>query len=108
MSAADPAERQLIAKSGAHTRWARCEDRSAATAPARERFLERFEDEVDPDRKLDPAERARRAEHARRAYFARLALKSARARRRARELEADADAADAELAALETTEAVAQ
>ena len=74
------AERKLHAQLAAHTKWAKCDDPSAATAPARSAFLRRFEDEVDPDRTLDPAERARRAEHARKAYFKRLALKSARAR----------------------------
>lgn len=74
-------ERKLIAQIAAHESWARTADRTARTAKAREGFLKRFEDEVDPDRKLEPAERARRAEHARKAYFARLALKSAKARR---------------------------
>lgn len=67
---------------GAHESWARTEDRTARTAPAREAFNRRFEDQVDPDRALDPAERARRADSARKAYYARLALKSAQARRR--------------------------
>ena len=52
------------------------------TAKARESFLARFEDEVDPDRRLPADERLRRAEHARKAYFTQLALKSAKARRR--------------------------
>ncbi|MCT2262479.1 hypothetical protein M3F59_12785 [Brachybacterium muris] len=42
-----------------------------------------------------------RAEHLRRAHFKRLALKSAQARRRAKGLLAQADQADAELAAAE-------
>jgi hypothetical protein len=45
-------------------------------------MLEKFEDEVDPNRELPEAERAHRAEFARKAYFQRLALKSAQARRR--------------------------
>lgn len=68
--------------------------------------MERFEREVDPDGVLTPAERARRADHARKAHFARLSLASARSRRRAAEaraavpvLEAEANAADAELLA---------
>ena len=48
-----------------HSRWARTEDRKAATRPGRAAFMRRFEDRVDPERKLDPAERARRAEGAR-------------------------------------------
>lgn len=55
-------------------------DSRALTAPARTRFLERFEREVDPDGALPPEERARRARQARTAYFTRLALKSASAR----------------------------
>lgn len=44
--------------------------------------MEKFEYQVDPQRKLLPAERAKRAENARKAYYQRLALKSAQARRR--------------------------
>lgn len=80
-----------------HSFWASCADRSAATAPARRGFEDRFLDKVDPERKLPPAERAIRAEHARKAYFAGLALRSAQSRRKAREATAAADAADAEL-----------
>ena len=54
------------------------------TGPARKAFLDRFEQEVDPDNKLEPAERARRAEFAKKAYFTRLALASAKSRRRAK------------------------
>lgn len=77
-----PPERQLIGQIAAHESWARTENRSARTAPARQAALDRFERDVDPDGELAPAERARRAEHARKAYFKRLALKSAQARRR--------------------------
>ena len=59
-------------------------DSREITRPARERFLARFLDEVDPDRALPEPERLRRAEAARKAYFAQLALKSARARTRSR------------------------
>lgn len=81
-SSLTPAERSLRAQIAAHESWARTDDRSARTANARRAMLDRFERQVDPDRKLPPAERAKRAEHARKAYFARLALASARARRR--------------------------
>lgn len=80
--AATESELALAGRIGAHKSWANTEDRAARTAPAREAFNRRFEDEVDPDRKLDPAERARRSESARKAYYAGLALKSAQARRR--------------------------
>jgi hypothetical protein len=62
--------------------WSRTDDRSARTRPAREKFLQRFEREVDPDCALPPRERALRAEHAKRAYMLKLAKKSAAARRR--------------------------
>lgn len=55
-------------------------DSRELTQPARAKFLERFEREVDPERMLPEAERLRRAECARRAYFAKLAYQSARAR----------------------------
>ncbi len=74
-------ERRLLATAAGHQSWANTTDRAARTQPGRSAFLERFERQVDPERKLDPAERAVRAEHARRAYFALLALKSARSRR---------------------------
>lgn len=73
-------QRRLRGQIAAHTSWAKTEDRSARTRNARAKFDERFEREVDPDRKLPPAERARRAEYARKAYFQRLAAKSAKAR----------------------------
>ncbi|GIJ50001.1 hypothetical protein Val02_68870 [Virgisporangium aliadipatigenens] len=81
MPAANPSDRALVARQAAHTRWARCDDPKAATAPARKGFLARFEREVDPDQTLDPAERARRAEHAMRAYMTRMAMRSSQSRR---------------------------
>lgn len=75
-----PTQRKLRAQIAAHERWSREPDRAASTAKARQAFLDKFEEQVDPDRVLDPAERARRAEHARKAHFKRLALRSARAR----------------------------
>lgn len=66
---------------GAHTRWAQTDNRTAATQPARDALMRKFEDEVDPERTLPVAERARRAASARKAYFQKLALKSAQARR---------------------------
>lgn len=75
------AERSSIGRLGAHTKWALTEDRSAATQPARDALLRKFEDQVDPGRRLPPEERAKRAESARRAHYQRLALKSAQVRR---------------------------
>ena len=67
---------------GAYTRWARTDDRSAATWPARKALEDKFEWEVDPERKLTPTERAKRAEYARKAYYQRLAMKPVQARQR--------------------------
>ena len=75
-------DRFLSASIAANHRWAHEPDRAAATRPARDAFERRFEDEVDPDRKLSPSERGRRAANAKKAYFHRLALKSAQARRK--------------------------
>jgi hypothetical protein len=75
------AERRQIAKIGGLTSWANTTDRTMRTQPGRDAFLARFEDQVDPQRRLSPQERARRAEAAKKAYFARLALKSAQKRR---------------------------
>lgn len=76
-----PSERSLRGQIAAHESWARSEDPSARTAPARKAALDRFEKQVDPDGVLTPSERAKRAEHARKAHFKRLALKSAKVRR---------------------------
>jgi hypothetical protein len=69
------------ARIGALARWARTEDRIAATAPARAAFMRRFEVQVDPDGCMAPRERTQRAEYARRAYMAALARRSAAVRR---------------------------
>jgi hypothetical protein len=80
--ARDPIERSLISTLGAAESWARTEDRSARTAPARRTFKDRFRRDIDaqyPD--VPEAARAAMAEHARKAYYLRLALKSVQARR---------------------------
>lgn len=66
-------------------------DPRITTRAARQAFMRRFENAVDPDRLLPEGERQRRAECARRLYFARLALKSAKARRRRRLPESEKD-----------------
>ncbi len=77
-----PSERVLRARMAAHISWAKTDDRSARTAPARKAALARFEDQVDPDGRLSATERTRRTEHAMRAHMTRLALRSAQVRRR--------------------------
>lgn len=86
-------ERKLRAEIAAHMSWANTENRSARTAPARRALDERFLAEAGGD----PV----RAAHLRKAYYQRLALKSAQSRRRAKEATAAAEAAEAELAALQ-------
>ena len=65
-------KKNINARIAAEISWARTQDRSARTRPAREAFLKRFEREVDPEGKLPPDERARRANHALRAHMLRL------------------------------------
>jgi hypothetical protein len=76
-----PAERILRARLAAHSLHAQVNSRDH-TKPARRAFMDRFEDQVDPNRVLPNAERQRRVEQAKKAYFTRLALKAAQARRR--------------------------
>jgi hypothetical protein len=66
----------------AEVSWSRTTDRRARTQAARDKFLERFEREVDPDGTLPPDQRRQRAEHAKKAYMLRLAKRSALARKR--------------------------
>jgi hypothetical protein len=81
MPSRDPVVRQQVARIGGLARSARYDGREVTSA-ARRGFMARFEDEVDPDRRLPPDERARRAQAAMRAHMARLALRSARSRRK--------------------------
>jgi hypothetical protein len=77
----------LIGQLGAAGKWAKTDDRTAATAAARkaaeDRFVrlarEKFGD-------LPPDELARRAEYLRKQHFVRMALKSVQARRRRKKL----------------------
>lgn len=82
MTGESPAERALRARAAAFTRWAKTDDRPAATAAARSAARNRFEKLVDPDGVLSQEERARRADMARRAFYADMARKSAAARRK--------------------------
>lgn len=66
----------LSGRAAALNRWARTDDPTAATAPARNGFLARFERIVDPDGILPVAEREIRARRAMRAYMIALARKS--------------------------------
>lgn len=83
------AERKSRAALAGHTSWQNTENRSARTAPARAALLKKFEDQVDPQRKLPEAERRQRAESARKAHLARMTFESSK-RRRARRAAAPA------------------
>lgn len=78
-----PAQRTLRARIAAYSLHAQRDPRETTKA-ARDKFQERFLNEVDPDRSLEPKERERRAEAARKAYFAKLALRSSVVRRERR------------------------
>jgi hypothetical protein len=48
----NPQFRRQRGRLGAYASWARTEDRSARTLPARRAMLDKFEKEVDPEGKL--------------------------------------------------------
>lgn len=78
-------DNSLLSTVANYERWAAVEDRTAATAPARQAFRDRFLQEArERFGDLPSDELARRAESLRRAYYVRLSLKSARARRKRR------------------------
>lgn len=79
-----PEEARQRGALGAHVRWSRESDRSAATAAARAAALSRFEREVDPDGVLSPEERAVRARHAKAAHMRRMSMAAAKARKSAK------------------------
>ena len=78
------ADSVLRGRIGAYARWARTEDRVAATEPARSAFMKRFEEEVDPQGLLSEEERSSRAHFAMRAYMADLTRRRLLSRRRKR------------------------
>lgn len=84
MYTASPVEMRQRGRIGAHTKWALCDDRTAATATARNAARTKLEQRLIEEFTLDPTspEFDDRLAHARSAHFARLALKSAAARRK--------------------------
>ena len=72
-------QRQLRARAAA---FALHSQGGTNTRAATAKFLERFEQQVDPTGALEPAERARRAAYARKSYMTGLALKASRAKSR--------------------------
>lgn len=93
------------AQIAALTRWARTPDRSAATSPAREAMLAKFEHRhecalcgvVEIPEELRGEARARAVAAAMSAHYKRLALRSATARGQARALHRTARATEREL-----------
>src|SRR5438552_3252421 len=74
------AQRSKIARIGGLALAASADPR-AYTARARAAFLQKFLDQVDPERSLPQAERERRALAARKLHFARMGLAAAQRRR---------------------------
>ena len=75
-------DNKLIGRLGNAVKWANVEDRSAATAPGRKAFRDRFVREArERFGDLPDDELAIRAEHLRKAHYLRMALRSAQARR---------------------------
>ncbi len=75
-------ERKARARMGGHAVRAQGK---VNTAPARQALLDKFVDEVDPERILPEKERAKRAEAARLLYFERLRFQRLKALRLKRE-----------------------
>lgn len=69
------AERSRNAQLASLARWRREGDRSAATLPARQAFLRRFEVQVEPERRLPRSERMRRATEAMNCHMSELRAK---------------------------------
>lgn len=75
-----PEQRVLRSRLGAHSKWAACEDRAAATAPARKGWRARFEQQADPEGVLSPEELQARTDQLIKAHMTRMALKSSLSR----------------------------
>ena len=94
-------ERVLVARIATAEKWARCPDRSAATAPARAGRRAKWAAEITAALgELPQDELERRIDDKQRAAMLRMTLASKVARRKSREHLADAQAAEAELASL--------
>lgn len=78
-----PAERRIIARIAANTRWANEPDRAAATVNARNNSpasLEYWLKKVDPDQRMPHAERVKRAENAKTAHYQQVMRKARQAK----------------------------
>jgi hypothetical protein len=81
VASSNPQTRALVAQIAAAERWGRCDDRSAATLPARKGLRAKFACEIDPDGILAPAELERRVDHLVKAHMLRMSLAAKAARR---------------------------
>jgi hypothetical protein len=77
-----PAQRSLVGKAGAYTRWARMtkDERRAATAAATRGREKSWERKADPDGRMTPDELADAVTRLKKAHYARMQLASAQAR----------------------------
>lgn len=75
-----PVDRTLAARIAAHERWARTQDRTTATAPARAGLRRKFALEIDPEGVMDPARLESRIEQRMHAHMLRMSLAARKAR----------------------------
>jgi len=73
-------QRRSRARLAAYVQWSKTPDRVARTQAARDGFMRKFEDEVDPERRLPEEQRQKMAEAARRAFYVRMGRASGKAR----------------------------
>lgn len=82
MTAASARRRSQIAALAADASWAATPNWSTRTAPGRAAWFRKFEDQVDPDRKLKPRERRKKAEKAMAVEMRLMSRKAVLAKRR--------------------------
>ncbi|MGH3825766.1 MAG: hypothetical protein ACRDQX_01120 [Pseudonocardiaceae bacterium] len=89
-------ERVLNGRAGAKQRWSKVPhaQRPERTQAARDGWLAKLADEIDPEHKLDPEERFALAREARSAHMSKIAAQSARARRLRAQGGGDAETTD--------------
>lgn len=81
----EASERSLAARAAAATRWAKCDDRTAATKPARDGMRAKFARQIDPGGILPPHEREYRVDQMVKAHMLRMSIASRKARAAKRE-----------------------
>jgi hypothetical protein len=76
---------------GAHKSWSKTKDWPKRTQPARDKRLQRFLEQVDPDQVMDPETRLKAAKAARRAHCLEMAEKSVQVRKARKEARQSGD-----------------